>query len=220
MNNSRFKIQDSKSDNITNLKSSCPLHPASKGFTLLELMISITILGVIVLIVSSAMKVSFRSVSAGEKKMESLERVRASLKIVDSQIQSSIPLTYLTGSDLKYYFSGHKRSLRLSTNYSLWNENRGYVVVAYRIVSDDHGKKSLYASENIVGVKGEKEVKLLDGLDEIYFEYFYTDPTKTEGAWIEEWKFFNFPEKIRLNIVDGTKRFTLVMPLRVRSLGL
>jgi len=190
------------------------------GFTLLELIISITIIGIIVLMVASAMRLGFRSVSSGEKKIESLERMRSSLTIIDSQIQSGIPLTYIEGGDLKYYFRGQRELLRLSTNYSIWNIKRGYVVVTYRVVSDVSGKKSLYASENIIGIKDKKEVKLLDGFDEIYFEYFYKHPLEKEAKWTEEMKEgFFLPEKIRLNLANGIERFSLIVPVRVRGLG-
>jgi general secretion pathway protein J len=63
-----------------------------EGLTLLELIISITIIGIIILIITGAMQLSFRSVESGEKKIEALERMRSSLAVIDSQIQSEIPL--------------------------------------------------------------------------------------------------------------------------------
>lgn len=187
------------------------------GFTLLELIISVTIIGIIVLMVMGAMRLGFRSVSSGEKKMESFERMRASLTIIDSQIQSGIPVTYIEDGDLKYYFKGQRGLLQLSTNYSLWDRQRGYVVVTYRVVSDVSGKKSLYASENIIGIKDKREVKLLDGFDEMYFEYFYKDPIDGKEKWVEEVKYnLYIPEKVRLHIVDGTKRLSINIPVRAR----
>src|SRR3989337_2471377 len=66
----------------------------SAGFTLLELLISIVMLGIIMVILVGALRLGFRSVESGEKKIESFERMRVSLSIIDSQIQSQIPLTY------------------------------------------------------------------------------------------------------------------------------
>lgn len=194
--------------------------PRRDGFTLLELIITITIIGIIVSIVAGAMRLGFRTVSSGEKKMESLQRMRSSLTIIDSQIQSGIPVTYMEEGDLKYYFRGQKGLLQQSTNYSLWDRQRGYVVVTYRVASDDFGKKSLYASENVIGIKDKREVKLLDGFDEIYFEYFYKDQVEGKNKWIEEWTYNLFlPEKVRLHIVDGGKRVSIIIPMRVRSFG-
>ena len=191
------------------------------GFTLLELTISITIIGVIVLMVGSAMRLGFRSVDSGEKKMESLERFRASLAIIDSQVQSEIPLTYMENGDLRFYFKGQKEFLQFSTNYSLWDRQMGYVLVKYKVVSEDGKKKSLYVSENIIGIKDKRKTKLLDDFDDIYFEYFYKDLTDEKKVeWIKEWKYNVYPpEKVRLNLVNGTKIFSFIIPVRVMAIG-
>lgn len=205
--------------------SLAPCHsPSLKegAFTLLELTISITILGIIILIIGSAMNVSFRSMNLGEKKIEALERIRASLKIIDSQIQSSIPLMFDYNGDMKYYFTGQKDSLRVATNYSLWSDNKGYVIVTYKVVSDDNGKKSLYAYENIIGIKDKREALLLEGFDEIYFEYFKKNlgKEKTSEEWEEESSSYDIPKKVRLHIIDKAKHLSIIIPLRVRELGL
>ncbi|MDQ7785969.1 MAG: hypothetical protein RDU01_00005, partial [Thermodesulfovibrionales bacterium] len=65
------------------------------GFTLLELTIAITLLALIIIIILGAMQIGIRSVESGEMKIESFERTRASMNILDSQIQSQIPLSYV-----------------------------------------------------------------------------------------------------------------------------
>src|SRR3989337_1653647 len=71
---------------ISNLQSPIS-NSRSAGFTLLDLIISITIIGIMVLIIAGATRLGFRSVDAGEKKIESLERMRSSLSLISSQIQ-------------------------------------------------------------------------------------------------------------------------------------
>jgi prepilin-type N-terminal cleavage/methylation domain-containing protein len=187
------------------------------GFTLLELMISIVILGIIIVIIVGAMRLGFRSVDAGEKKIESLERMRASLDIIESQIQSQIPLTYDEEGVRKYYFSGEKESLQFSTNYSIWGGQKGYVIVTYWVSSKGNEKPVLYASENIVGIEDRREVKLLDAFDNIYFEYFYRDPTEEVGNWVEQWKDSSaIPEKIKVHLVTGEKDLSMIIPVRIK----
>jgi general secretion pathway protein J len=188
------------------------------GFTLLELLISIVILGIIILIVAGAMRLGFRSIDAGEKKAESLERFMSSLNIIDSQIQSLLPLTSNEEGTVNSNFTGNRESLQFSTNYSIWGVQEGYVTVSYDVSSEDTGKPVLYATENIVGTEDSRETKLLDSFDEIYFDYFYKDPTEEEGKWIEEWTDDeNLPEKIRLHLVTGQRDFSLIIPVRVRQ---
>ncbi len=68
--------------------------PPDRGFTLLELLISLSLLVVIVVIAMGAMRLGSRSVAAGEKKMNDRERFRTVLSLIDAQIQSQLPLTY------------------------------------------------------------------------------------------------------------------------------
>jgi len=184
------------------------------GFTLLELMISIAIVGIMVSILVAVLRLGFRSVEAGEKKIESLERVRASVNLIDAQIQSEIPLTAVENGETKYLFTGQPALLEFSTNHSIWGGERGYVVVSYRVVEGEQGKRTLWASENGVGQENKKEIKLLDLFDEMYFEYFYQDLTEKEGKWIDEWTEATFlPQKIRLHLIKDRKDLSLILSM-------
>lgn len=188
------------------------------GFTLLELMISISLLVIIILIIGGAMRLGSRSVNAGEKKIETLERVRASLNLIDSQIQSMTPLTYIEDAARKFYFKGERDALQFSSNYSVWLGQRGYVIAAYRVETDNYGKQTLYVSENIVGIEAKKETKLLEAADAIYFDYFIKEPAEEKGKWIEKWTDDNnIPEKIRLHLINGTKELALLIPVRTKG---
>ncbi len=247
---------------------------ANGGFTLLELMISISMLVIIIVIISGAMAVGSRSISAGEKKIEALERLRTSLFIIGAQIQSGTPLTnsdqgamgvlgtqtgqvtqgtqaaqatqstrtgqvgqpvqggqtlpgaqapqggQATQAAPKSYFKGDRASLQLSTNYSIWGGQKGYVVVRYRVETEPSGKRALYASEHLVGVEASRETKLLDGFDDIGFEYFQKGLTPGEpGTWVPDWTTDSAtPSKIRLYLRTGSKERLMVLPIRATPL--
>jgi general secretion pathway protein J len=186
------------------------------GFTLLELIISITLVAIIVLIISVAANLGYRSFNSGEKKMNAIERLRSSLTIIDAQIQSGVPLTLEEGGVKQYYFAGEQDSLKFSTNYSIWGGQRGYVIVNYRVDTDDRGKRTLFASEYKVGMENQKETKLLEGFDEITFDYYKQDATEEEGEWITQWVDEEMmPIRIRINLVRGSNSLTYIMPVRV-----
>ena len=79
------------------LKSSC-------GFTLLELMVSFMIIAMMVGILTGALRLGIKTVNSGERRIDSLERLSASVRIIDSQIQSFNPLTYVEDDEEMYYF--------------------------------------------------------------------------------------------------------------------
>ncbi len=175
--------------------SSMTPSPARKkgppGFTLLELLLSVIIISMIILIVVGALRLGFRSVEAGEKKAESLERIRNAITILESQIQSEIPLTYYENADKKYYFRGGRTFLDMATNYSIWGGEKGYVVVHYQVSPEADGRQTLWVKENIIGQENSRETRMLDRVAEFYFEYFIRDTSKDPkddpGRWVDEW---------------------------------
>jgi prepilin-type N-terminal cleavage/methylation domain-containing protein len=185
------------------------------GFTLLELLISITLLVVIVAITMGAMRLGSRSVASGERKMDAQERFRTVLSFMDAQIQSQIPLTYEEDGKKKYYFSGDGKTLRFSTNISIWGGQRGYVIVDYTVKADNTGKDVLYAGEQVPGIEGRRDIRLIEATG-ISFEYFHKDRAEEHGKWLEKLSGESFvPEKVKVHIVEGTKKLFLVFPVRV-----
>jgi general secretion pathway protein J len=188
------------------------------GFTLLELLISFAILGIIAVIVAGALKVGVQAVSKGEEKISSVDRLRASLNIVEAQIQSEIGLTYDDNGKRKRYFEGDSNSVQLATNYSIWGGSRGYVVVSYLVEADDQGKQSLKATESVVGMDAPRETVLFTHMDKISFEYFYKGPTDEKGDWVETWTDdTTVPEKIKLHLVKGERDFSMIVPMRTAA---
>jgi prepilin-type N-terminal cleavage/methylation domain-containing protein len=184
-----------------------------RGLTLLELIISIVLIGTILLVVSGAMRLGYRSINSGEKKIDYLERLRSSLTIINSQIQSG----KTQSNEKEFYFEGTEGFLKIATNYSIWGGQKGHVIVEYQVKTDPGGMQSLAASENVMGVEKKNETQLLSGFNAIYFEYFLRDATEKEGTWVEEWdNNGRIPQKIRLHLVQGSKKFSIIFPVKVQ----
>ncbi len=172
-------------------------------------------IGVIAIIITGAMRLGIRTVNTGETKIDHLERTRASFNIIDSQIQSQIPLTFEENGEKKYYFHGDRGSLQFSTNYSLWGGQKGYVLVRYTVESDDMRKQFLAVSENIIGTNNNREARLFPAVDAIHFEYFFKDPTEEKGKWVEKWTdTANIPEKVKFHIIYREKDLSMIIPMR------
>jgi general secretion pathway protein J len=195
---------------------------AQSGFTLLELLVSIVLIGLIVAIVGASMRLGYRSLDKGEKKALILERFKVSLNLMDAQIQSGMPLktTGSTADEInQYLFEGKKDSVKFASNYSLMGGQKGYVIVAYRVETGVNDKRTLFAQENTIGMENQKEVKLLEGFDDIHFEYFFKEATEEQGQWVEEWTdTMTIPGKVRIHLAWGNQQISLVVPVRSTSL--
>ncbi len=210
--------KDGEGKTMRPLQSHHPAGPGNdQGFTLLELLMAVTLVAVIVLITAGAMRLGSRAVSASEKRIEVLERYRASLYIVDAQIQSQVPLTTEDDGVKKNQFRGDSRRMSFTTNYSIWSGTRGYVAVTYRVESGGPGTLALYASEQTSGMENKKEAKLFDYCSDIHFDYYFKG-VEDEGQWTDQWTDeYAIPEKVRLSLAFGKKKIALVIPVRARG---
>ena len=186
------------------------------GFTLLELLISLSLLILIVVIAMGAMRLGSRSVAAGEKKMDAQERFRMAVSLIDSQVQSQLPLTFGEAGSEQYYFRGNGKTLRFATSYSIWSGRRGYVIVDYRVEADGSGRDVLSASEQTPGIDGQRNTLLLEATG-ISFDYFVKEPTEETGKWLDAPPEGNIiPEMVRLHLIREGEKISLVFPMRVR----
>ncbi len=191
---------------------------SDKGFTLLELMISLTIFSVMLLIIFGAIRLGYRSIEKAEKTTEFLERIRTTINIIEAQLQSQIPLTYEENGEKKLYFAGQKEFVQFSSNYSAWSGQRGYVRVIYNIESDSNGKKALYVTENTISMDDSRKTMLLNGLEGISFRYFLKEPQNLDGEWRDEWNETAFmPEKVAINIFDSSRKISMNLLLSIKN---
>jgi prepilin-type N-terminal cleavage/methylation domain-containing protein len=186
-----------------------------KGFTLLELMVSFMIIALMVGILTGALRLGINSVSSGEKRINAVERLVSSVRIISSQLQSLNALTYLEDEVYRYFFEGDSETLQFSTNYAVWGGQKGYVLVTYTIEDDDAEGLHLAVSESLLGFESERETILLDSLESASFEYYQRDPLQDDGEWLDTWEDdFTLPAKIRLNFVRHDEEFNLLFPIR------
>jgi len=195
--------------------------PRSDGFTLLELMISIVLVAMIVIILAASMRAGYRSLERGEKKAESMERLRVSMRLIDSQLQSCLPLTVKEEENLKKsVFIGASDSMTFASNRSLFSGRKGYVIATYRIERDEKGELVLYLKEKTIGTENSREAKLLDGLDSIRFEYLQDSKIKGlgGGGWSDQLAdTTDLPQKVKLDLEQGARKLSVTIPLRTRK---
>jgi prepilin-type N-terminal cleavage/methylation domain-containing protein len=166
---------------------------AARGFTLLEVVISLTIIAMIALLVYATVDVTGYAVGGGERAAEQSQRVRIVADIMMRQIKSTA-IYRARDEDYDYpYFRGARRDLAFVTA-AAQTGGGGLSLVTYRV---EPGPRLVLSeatafSPEALGLGRLEEIPaqsavLLDGFTDLHFEYLRSDDTGTEYEWEPTW---------------------------------
>ena len=166
-----------------------------RGFTLLELIISLTIIAIIVVIISAALRIGTRAWEKGEKDIESNQRQRIVLDLMKRQLASALRERSGDKKKTTFRLKGDDKSLSFLSSLALVPNNTfGTVHVRYRVGPDEKNHERLsFHEENIVLIKdadkGEPDedafYELISGMRDISFGYLKQHPEGPE--WQDVW---------------------------------
>lgn len=185
---------------IDNRQSSIP-----PGFTLLELLISLTIIGLILVIVFGALRIGSRAWEKGEKDVEIRQRQRVVLDNIKRQIASTC-LREIKGVEgegrttKKVFFRGDSEGMEFMTRVPMVPTTRsGMVYVRYVVSEEDGGEKMrlMLFEKDIVFIEKEEDIgeqdeadffELIPGAENIEFAYLKGPEDKdADPEWQEAW---------------------------------
>ena len=190
------------------------------GFTLLELLISVSLIAVLVLILSMSVRTGLRAYSRGKEINERLIVVSAIEGLLGRQLRAVVRED---GSDLKDFSEFHGEENEVSfvtTHVPLGSQAGGLFRVVYRF--DERGKKLIYAQKVITRPEDLKEalpdridpedkedlmeqgwgLSFVDGIDSLAFTYQGTlqDESIPED-WQDGWnKKGKVPEAVAMGV--------------------
>ncbi|MEW6272318.1 MAG: prepilin-type N-terminal cleavage/methylation domain-containing protein [Thermodesulfobacteriota bacterium] len=178
------------------------------GFTLLELMISMALLGVMLAMAYSVFATALASVPRGEDVAARSARMRAATSLLARQVRSIVAYP-VEGEEesTPCYFWGDAYSFGFITAAPQHNGGEGLGWVTYW--SDGSGfwmaERVIFSASAMAGDAPEaaSEIKLLDGLSGARFQYLRLDGTDSE--WRDAWDPFEeqtLPGAIRITL-DG-----------------
>jgi general secretion pathway protein J len=218
------------SDLTPTMRRRCDVRLASSaGFTLLELMISLTLLGVMLAMVYSVFTTALAAVPRGEDVAARSARMRAATSLLARQVRSIISFP-VEGEEesTPCYFWGNRFSFEFITAAPQHNGGEGLAKVTY---SSDG--TSLAMREEVVfsaaAITGESQapassIVLLDGLKSVRFQYLRLDGTDSE--WRDEWDPYEeqtLPGAIRVTLDGlgvGDSYWIQEIPIMLVSYGL
>jgi general secretion pathway protein J len=169
------------------------------GFTLLELIVTLTILGFVLVMVLGLLRLGSGSWERGEAKAHHYQKQRIVFTLLSQQVKSSFPYKIKAQKAEGDYiaFLGERDSLRFVSTFSITAKRpEGLVFVIYRVEEGKDSEKLLKVFEKRVLNKDfmeetpedEKFLTLLEDLSEFGFEYFQEGEEKEAvGEWVESW---------------------------------
>ena len=203
------------------------------GFTLLELLVAVTLIAVMAVGVWAALSLCIRAWTRGIEAIDINQRDRTTQDLVRRQIASAYPLLPSTasltassgtqGSILPVstssvpVFSGGETSLRfVSPNSLLAMDSAGLILVTYEVEVDSDGNIALvqreapYTGQSIDDGGFTSSVLVFYNLKECIFEYYDSGDGNNPAEWLTEWDTASrrrLPAAMRMSILfhDGDR---------------
>ncbi len=126
---------------------------SSRGFTLLELMIALTIVAMIVVIIFGALRIGIRAWEKGERDVDSRQRQRIVLDLIKRQLTST-SVSEVWGMDQQLVsLTGDSKSIDFVSHIPMTPGNRlGLVYVKYAVRREKEGNKEhlTFYEKNVV----------------------------------------------------------------------
>jgi len=218
------RAKRSPSEMLFNTRGLCENH----GFTLMELLISLTILSIIVVIILGALRIGVRAWEKGEQDVDAHQRHRIVSDLIKQQL-SSISLKKIKRNEESFFLKGDSKSLEFVSMLSLNPGNKfGNVYVKYVIRDGGEEKESLvFFEKNIVFIDRDFDsddldddafYELIPEVQSVAFEYLKRLGKEQEHEWQESWDpndDVGLPLAIKIVFKEEVKTMPITMIVRI-----
>ena len=207
----------------------------ARGFTLLELLISLTLMGLVSLGVYGALGFGAEALERGAARSIENQRVRAALALIVRKLKSAYPLMLPVDGERLVYFFGDEEELRFVASADR-PEIGGLEKVSYFIKEED-GRRGLWMRISAPTLPADLveeregslslEAEVLSDVDELVWEYFGQRRDEDEEDWHEHWSGEEepqLPQAVRLSwratrpLMGGvSNEWQIEVPLQIRE---
>jgi general secretion pathway protein J len=199
------------------------MNQKNKGFTLIELVIALTLSVVIVVILLAAMRLAYKSQAKGAERIEIDQKIRVMGDRITWILRGAYPLFMKKTSEReqKLYFEGESDKIGFVTSsvdgYGKGPEDlAGLKWVSFFIDSDGlKMREKVFFLEDVFDDSGGKVYLLNPEVKKLEFEYYDIPEDETEGDWVSEWDSDEkdyVPAAVKFKIEFEHEGKTVVMP--------
>lgn len=208
-----------------------PAKRALRGFTLLELLVGLTLFSLIVTSLYSALRLGARSWEAGEAHVQQTEQMRIATSFLRRSLERTYPLSVRDTKGSRVWFEGTSKSVAFVSELPAYVGNGGMHELTFNLrnVGDERDlmvtQRQLLFDEDGDLVSKKNVRTLAKNVRELKLSYFGARKRKSQPAWHEKWEDLRrLPNLVRLELessVSGQWPELIVrLPIDgVRSLG-
>jgi general secretion pathway protein J len=204
-----------------------PSRRSEQGFTLLEIIVAVTLVAMLAVGLWAVLRISIRTWSKGTDFIDTNQRHRSIIDMVRKQIASAYnlmaPLDPVLGTAPYPIFNGVETSFQFISLSSLqFQESPGLTLVTFEITQGSKGDYSLIEKESrylgqlpdlLNPAIGERTTPILENLTSCLFEYFDPGNNDNPSQWIKEWdamKIGRLPAAVSIAIISRDPRGIMV----------
>lgn len=167
---------------------------AQKGFTLLELLIGMVLLGLILTLLFGGLRLGSKSWDGGDKRADDSAQLRAVHGFMRRELSQVFPLRWKKEVDTQLAFAGTPDALRFVAPLPVQVSGGGLYLLGLELENGEEGQRLIMkraltdpAAKDFSSLEqGEKSV-LADHIEKMSISYFGAVTPASEPGWQEKW---------------------------------
>lgn len=198
----------------------------ARGFTLLELLIGMTLVGFILALLFAGLNLGTRSWEAGEQRMVSSSQQAVVVEFIRRMFEQTEPVRWQVDAEDRLAFAGDAESLRFVGTLAMHEGATGRHLIALDLADGASGRELVMRwrladprEPGFGGVEQAEPKVLIKAISGMALAYFGAETDLEEPAWHDQWlnqKTLPRLIRLRLTLENGETWPELVTEVRAR----
>lgn len=199
----------------------------SQGFTLLELLIGMTLVGFILSLLFAGLNLGTRSWEAGEQRMVTSSRQAVVVDFIRRAIEQTYPLRWRVGEEDRLAFAGEAESLRFVGTVAMHDGASGNHLIALDLADGETGRDLVMrwqlpdpGAPGFEPIEQAEPKVLIKAVKEMALAYFGAQSETEDPAWHDQWLDQKTPPaliRLQLTMENGETWPDIVAAPRART---